>query len=150
MWIKLTNNSIQIWCNTNFVRRFESNYRGTKLVYTSKDTTSVDQSLDEIMIAMGYTPPPKPPVETHETPDVESEAEFVPGTSVLSYRALAEQALTATGVPLTTDQLVDALAKHRSVNRDSFRTVLHKDFQKVRWNGFDGCWWFNDKPLPTP
>lgn len=78
MWIRLTRSGGPLWVNTVHVRRFESVDGTCRIVYTSQDAVRVDQSLDEVMEALGYKPSPKPPLEVHLPAELEDHpAEFV-------------------------------------------------------------------------
>jgi hypothetical protein len=137
MWIKLTYNGDPIWCNANLVRRFEFDRlkNRTKLVYTTKDAYIVDQTLDEVMVAMGYNIPPAPPLETHailEDEEVEqaSAVELSPqykASKPGSKREAIEQGalsfLKSIGNRATSGVIADALIRARTIPQDQRQNV---------------------------
>lgn len=146
MWVKLSKNGRTIWANTSLVRRIEADYgSGSKLFYTSKDFTSVDQSADTVLIAMGYQVPQEQAPETHEEEDVGKVQDV--SQPPLTYPVLVAQALNEANHPLSFRELCAYVAKYRQANSDSIASMLaSKDaFQKVH-NG--AAWWFVDRPLP--
>jgi hypothetical protein len=145
MWIKLSTHGRTVWVNESLVRRIESDYgSGSKLYYTSKDCTSVDQSSDEVLTAMGYQLPPKQTPETHET-DV-GEATFEQPKPPLTYAALVEKALNEANRPLKLEELCDYIAKHRLTNNKSVASTLLQNGRFCR--EANGTWWFVDRSIP--
>lgn len=76
IWIKLSHGGTPVWVNTTLVRRFEPAMNDCcKLFYTRQDYAVVDQSLNEVMTALGHPAPKPEPPEVHETEfDKESDA----------------------------------------------------------------------------
>ena len=156
MWIKLTKNGNDVWFNTQHVRRIENrgNY-GSRVIYNSKDQVEVDQPASEVLPALGYKPPQPPSLETHSTEagdEIDATVLANKATNVAagnnSYRALAEAAMIANGKPMTLDELCRVISAKRIYDRDSVRSMLNKEFQRVVVDG-DTAWWLNDRPLPA-
>lgn len=81
LWIKLSVDGRTQWVNTAQVRRIESGAGCCRIVYTSRDIVRVDQSITEVMAALGYKEPPPPPIESHAVSMEEEAPKFE--TSVL-------------------------------------------------------------------
>lgn len=141
MWIKLSVSGKTIWVNSTLVRRLEDYYGKPKVFFTSKDTLAVDQTLDEVLTAMGYEPPKPPPVEKHDTGEIIPPTSFG-GGKPKTYLALAEEVLEAAKHPLAFQELVDCVGQRRVVNPASLRKALHlSSLQVVTWKGAH-AWWF--------
>lgn len=67
-WVKLSVRGSPRWINTIHVRRFEAALDRCRVVFTSQDLVTVDQTLDEVMEAFGYKTPSKPPLEIAHQP----------------------------------------------------------------------------------
>ena len=73
----------------------------------------------------------------------------------LSYMSLANQALTETGKPIRTKDLVDYIARHRPLSGDPakarivIQSSLSKDkrFKSVPWED-KRAWWYADRAVP--
>jgi hypothetical protein len=73
----------------------------------------------------------------------------------LSYMSLANQALTETGKPIRTNDLVDYIARHRPLSGDPakarivIQSSLSKDkrFKSVPWED-KRAWWYADRAVP--
>lgn len=72
-----------------------------------------------------------------------------------SYNALADSALTQTGKPITTAQLMEFIAARRRVDPDPNKAKINvtsslsksPQFRNVPWEG-GTAWWYSDRPLP--
>lgn len=81
LWIKVSENGVVKWVNTSRLRaieqdtgRYAAKGSTSVLVFNTKHKIRVDQSVDEVLTALGYPPPPPQPLETHvvEHPAVDS------------------------------------------------------------------------------
>lgn len=84
MWVKLNTASGAVWINSSQVRRIQAGRYGCEVVFTTQDEITVNQSLDQVMSALGYKAPPPPPLETYETAAAEdqSRSEFAESASI--------------------------------------------------------------------
>jgi len=73
-----------------------------------------------------------------------------------SYTSLADQALTETGKPVSTNKIMEFIGKRRALSSGDpakakivVQSSLSKDkrFKSVPWEGAR-AWWYTDKPLP--
>jgi hypothetical protein len=73
-----------------------------------------------------------------------------------SYMSLADQALTETGKPVSTNKLMEFISQRRALSSGDpakakivVQSSLSKDkrFKSVPWEGAR-AWWYADKPLP--
>jgi hypothetical protein len=73
-----------------------------------------------------------------------------------SYMSLADKALTETGKPITTDNLMTYIAQHRALSGGDaakakivVQSSLSKDkrFRSVPWEG-KRAWWYTDRAVP--
>jgi hypothetical protein len=73
----------------------------------------------------------------------------------LPYMTLADHALAASGLPLSTTALMDYITAHRAVGDDPKKARIvvqsslskHERFRSIPWQG-GRAWWYADKPVP--
>jgi hypothetical protein len=66
MWIKLSKDGVTTWVNTSQVRVITEQHKRCAIVFTSGHVMEVDQTIEEVMTALGYKMV-RPPVEGYET-----------------------------------------------------------------------------------
>lgn len=71
LWIKIEQHGKPVWVNTSKLRCIEADHRGCVLIFNTKHKVDTDQTIEEVMQAMGHPMPPREPVETHEVEVVE-------------------------------------------------------------------------------
>ena len=75
--------------------------------------------------------------------------------AIPSYMSLTDKALTETGKPITTDNLMVFIGQHRQLASDpdkakiTVRSSLSKDkrFRSIHWED-SRAWWYADRPVP--
>ena len=109
--------------------------------------------LDRALLALEAEQPEQPPAPAAE-PRTRRPRQQINGANP-SYMSLADQALTETGKPITTNNLMEYIGQRRSITGDPAKakivvqSSLSKDkrFRSVPWEG-KRAWWYVDRAVP--
>lgn len=74
LWIQVTEDGQRKWVNTSKLRSIEDLKSHCALVFNTKHKIEVDQTLEEVLKAMGYPQPDRPALESHEMEIAELDA----------------------------------------------------------------------------
>ena len=108
------------------------------------------RAVDRALLALKATHPPA----AKTAPQVVRKRRINGAT--IPYMTLADQALTETGKPITTNKLMEYIGQRRTLSSDDpakakivVQSSLSKDkrFRSVPWDG-SRAWWYVDKPIP--
>jgi hypothetical protein len=66
IWIQVSENGQRTWVNTSKLRSIQDMKSHCVLVFNTKHKIETDNTLEEVLLAMGYPQPARPPLESHE------------------------------------------------------------------------------------